>query len=307
MQVVRPMTVTESMLVSSTIPEPDTARSESVWNSATAYVAGDEVIRTQTHRRYEAIDATTNEVPEDNPEVWLDIGPTNRFAMFDNVISTRSVDDDAYPEIVVRVQQEWIDTVALFGVFGDGFVEVKVFAADGVTQIGDTQIREMEISRNITDMWRYLTEPFTFLSEMLFRGLPIGYRNIVEVRLVSVSLAVEVGEIIFGVAQDLGSTEIGLRIGIEDFSRKEVDAFGNATLIPRRFAKLVNATCEVPNSGVNAVVGTLFDLRATPVVWVPTTQPELSATIVYGFYRDFYVTVAYHTHSLCQLEIEGIT
>ncbi len=51
----------------------------------------------------------------------------------------------------------------------------------------------------------------------------------------------------------------------------------------------------------------LADLRATPCVWVGSDKPELDPLVVFGFYKDFQVEVAYHTVSFCTLEIEGLT
>ena len=54
MRLIRPTTLTDAMLTSSTAPETDYP----AWSSATAYAVGARVILTATHRRYEALAAS---------------------------------------------------------------------------------------------------------------------------------------------------------------------------------------------------------------------------------------------------------
>ena len=46
-------------------------------------------------------------------------------------------------------------------------------------------------------------------------------------------------------------------------------------------------------------------LAYNPCVWVG--DERYSSTIIYGFYKDFDITIAYHLVSDCNLEIEGLT
>lgn len=84
MKLIRPTTLTDVMLTSSTAPEND----HPVWASGTAYAVGARVILTATHRRYEALVASTGVNPATDPTKWLDLGPTNRWAMFDDRVGT---------------------------------------------------------------------------------------------------------------------------------------------------------------------------------------------------------------------------
>ena len=85
MKVIKPITITSGMLLSSSVPETDYA----AWSAATAYALGAKVIRTSMHRIYQRlVSGTTATAPESDPVNWLDIGPTNRWAMFDGEIST---------------------------------------------------------------------------------------------------------------------------------------------------------------------------------------------------------------------------
>lgn len=82
MIVIPPIPITSSVLASSTVAEPSAG--EVVWDATTSYAVGDVVIRTTTHRKYECqIAGVDSTIPENAPARWLDIGPTNKWAMFD--------------------------------------------------------------------------------------------------------------------------------------------------------------------------------------------------------------------------------
>ncbi|MGE4534644.1 hypothetical protein, partial [Halomonas sp.] len=88
MRIIRPITVTDAVLDASNLPEDDYPE----WDSGTTYSTGDRVIKASTHRVYESQTDSNSDDPEvgvnADPPTWLDIGPTNRWAPFDEKIGT---------------------------------------------------------------------------------------------------------------------------------------------------------------------------------------------------------------------------
>lgn len=88
-----PRKLTDAMMVSSSLAEPGPG--EVLWNAATNYVVGQRVILLATHRVYECLIAGINATSPDlaltgaTPR-WFDFGPTNKWAAFDDSISTAS-------------------------------------------------------------------------------------------------------------------------------------------------------------------------------------------------------------------------
>jgi hypothetical protein len=89
MDIIRPITLTDSKLAYSSIAEDDHAE----WNSETSYSVGDQCIVLDTHRIYTCEVESTDDYPPDNiydgqsdpvSGFWSDSGATNRWAMFDN-------------------------------------------------------------------------------------------------------------------------------------------------------------------------------------------------------------------------------
>ena len=119
---------------------------------------------------------------------------------------------------------------------------------------------------------------------------------------------VSLGEFIFGSLTDLGQVQYGLTAGIVDYSRKDTDEFGNVSLVERPFSKRLSCEFFVDNFRINRVQQLLISLRAKPSVWVATDNPTFEeAAIIYGFYRDFSLKIAYPNHSIYSIEIEGLT
>jgi hypothetical protein len=105
----------------------------------------------------------------------------------------------------------------------------------------------------------------------------------------------------------LGDTEFGATAGITDYSRKETDDFGVTTFVRRAFSKRMSARAMVPTAQVGKLQRALADLRATPCVWVGADDMTMYAPlVVFGFYRDFSINVAYPTRSYCSFEVEGL-
>ena len=76
-------------LLSSTVPENDAP----AWDADTAYEIGDSVIH--EHRVYKAVADSTGKQPDQHSEgtdaFWRLMGPTNRYAMLDQYVSTQTV------------------------------------------------------------------------------------------------------------------------------------------------------------------------------------------------------------------------
>ena len=86
MKVIEPQAV---RLLSSSVSEDDAP----AWASEAAYGAGDSVV--YGHEVYKAVGASTGKQPdlhcEGTDAVWRLMGPTNRYAMLDQYVSTQTV------------------------------------------------------------------------------------------------------------------------------------------------------------------------------------------------------------------------
>lgn len=282
--------------VISSVPETDHA----AWVAATAYTVGNRVIRTSTHRIYERVVAgTTATAPELDAINWTDIGPTNAWAMLDGEVSTATT---ATGGIQMTIAPGRVSGLALFGLVGSS---VSVAVVDGDVGAVVYQASTQLDSAVIQDWLAYVYEPFRQQTEWVLSDLP-PYSS-ARISIVISGAVTACAALVVGTVYALGGTLIGPRLGIADYSRKETDEFGAATFVRRNYAKRL--TCEILLATVDmaGVLAVLVDLRATPAVYIASETAELNPLLIYGWYRDFGITVAYATRCLCSLDLEGLT
>lgn len=292
------------MLTSSTVAETDHA----AWNAATNYSLGARVIRTGTHRIYECLIAGVNATaPELNATKWLDVAPTNKWAMFDEQIGTATT---ASESLTVVMSPGRINSIALIEIDA-ATVEVTLTVLGDVVYSATLETA----SGNATGDWyQYFYEPVyeqnTFVAVNLVDAslldLPAYGEGVLTVKLTRPGGTVSCGVMVAGMFYDLGETLTNPTIGIVDYSRKSTDAFGNTSIVKRKYSKRVNASVIVYSDKVDGVARVLSQYRSTPMVWVGAGN-SYSSLIVYGFYKDWDVSISGPSISTLSLQIEGLT
>jgi hypothetical protein len=295
MRIIPPFTVTPDELTS------NVAITETEWTAGTYATGVERYVGTDL---YEVVaDPDTADEPvagaaKDVP-TWIKIGKINRFKMFDFIIGEATT--RASPVEVTLNFSPLLNAVALFEVEATSVRVVVEDATDGVVY---DQEKELADLTGITDWFAYFFAPFAQKSDVIFLDLPSYAGADVKVTITNASAGVSIGEMVVGRTQTIGATLMNFSFGIEDFSRKERDVFGNFTIVERRFAKLANYDVFIDNAAVNPVFLTLAKVRATPVVFVgDENKPE---TITLGFYRDFSTLRTGPESSEMSIEIEGL-
>lgn len=296
MKAIKPTAITSAMLVSTTATE-----TYSAWNAATAYVVGNIVLRTATERLYERlISGTTATAPESDTTNWLDIGPSNKWALFDNYTSTQTT--QATPLTVV-VKPGLVNSLALFALEGTTLTITVRDGLAGPTVYTYTQSLDGTV---LADWYQYFFEPYDPVTDVVLTDLP-PYGDAHITMDIAAATTSKCGILAVGTVYPLGDTLGNASASITDYSAKTTDAFGTTSFVVRAFSKRMGAKFMLSNAQLNKVQRVLSDLRATPCVWVGTSSQSFAPLTVFGFYRDFSIDVAYNTTSFCSLEIEGLT
>ena len=300
MKVIRPTTITDAMLISSTVAEPS-GTDPAVWNAATAYVVGDEVYRAGTHSVYtRLVNGTTATAPELDTTNWVYARPTNRWAMFDQEVGTQS--SGASPMTVV-MDPGTCGALALLEIDADEVTVTMTDGAGGPTVYSRTT--DLDASY-VTDWFEYFFGAFSKLTSLVLTDLPPYSAGRITVTLTGES-TVLCGGLVAGTAHYLGGLQYGARAGIRDYSVKSTDDdTGIVTLTPGRYRKTVRGLLQLPTGAVNSVHKLLTELRATNVVWIGDDQAEYEPLVVFGFARSFELTVTYPGARYYALEIEGM-
>lgn len=295
MIIVNPVVISPAMIVDSNAA----VSTRTAWNSATAYVINDEVY--YNYKDWIALAASTNVAPGTDATKWLEIGASNRYAMFDGVINnvtsaTTTLDVTVDPGLVVN-------SLSLFQVSAN---TVQVQVIDPVEGIVYNRTENMQDTTFVVDWYSYFFEPIANKTDITFTDLPAyGSANIRMVANATVGEQAIIGEAVIGRQRKLGVTNFNTSVSIQDYSRKERDQFGNVLVVERQFAKLADYDVTVETSVVNLVQKSLADIRTTPTVFIG--DPDRPETIVYGFYRNFNIVLSTPSISECTIEVEGLT
>lgn len=216
MTMITPITIGDSELTSTTAvylnPE---------WDVATSYVKGNKVYFGM--RSYECqIAVTGGDDPSENPldgsgnPYWLDIGPSNKWAMFDNQNFTQT---SASSPFTVVIEAGRANSVSLFNTTGVTTVRIKVDSVAGGGTIHDETYTLSELAE--ANMWSFLYEDRIERTNLYVDGW-FEYADCV-ITATFTGGAPKVGNLVVGVAFLIGETGDGMTISSRDTSTMEID------------------------------------------------------------------------------------
>lgn len=282
------------------------ARTYATYAGGTTYALNDIVIDPVTHLTYQSLQAanTGRALAEPGSAWWIETGPTNRWAMFDERNATAS---EANRQMIWAVDVAGrADVIALLGIAG---TTINITATVGATVVYNVDF-DLNDYTGITDYWSYCFETRPYKRDLIVTNLPPYTGMRITVTLAGLS-TVRVSNCLIGKARTLGGTNFGMRLGIDDFSKKAADDFGRPMLIPRDYARNGSFTLDVTGtspaqceSKVDSLIQVLADYRATLVLWIGSTRYGASA--IYGWYVSFEVEVQLANRAICTMSIKGI-
>lgn len=272
------------------------------WASTTAYVVGDKC--TYEHKLYECLVNNTDAQPDLNttgtPAKWLDLGYSNRWKMFDSKNGSKTTQATS---ITLTVEPGIVDSLAFLGLSAASVSVVMTDPTEGV--VFNRSLGLVDTS-SIVDWYTYFFESGEISDTVVMTDIPPYGDASLAITISAPGETASIGSLVFGAQKYIGEIQHGADIGIIDYSKKDVDSFGNYTIIERAFSNRFSCDLIISNALVDDLRKALTTYRATPVVWVGTDN-LLSSLTVYGFYKSFRIVVQYPTHSTCTLEIEGLT
>ena len=269
LQLLQPVAVTGGVLVASSVAENDAPE----WEAGTSYPLGTRVIKAATHRVYESVTAANvGADPAGMSGKWLDVGPTNRWAAFDQALGTVTSADGS---IAVTLDVGAAGAVALLDVVA-ATARVQAPGYDRTIAVGAGAVTFLDL-------------PGTAGAVTVTIGGPgqVSFGTLLIRRLVS-----------------LGITESSPTAGITDYSRKEIDDFGAVTIVQRAWAKRMTARALIRTDAVDQVASRIAAVRAQPSLWLG--QAGIDSLTVYGFFKDFSIEVGDSVSKL-SLSIEGLS
>lgn len=301
MRIVPPLPITQARLTAINVPEPSTG--ETLYNPATTYALGARVISTATHRTYESLIGGNVGNALTDLSKWADVGPTNRYAMFDDYRSTATVQEDGFSFTITPGQR--VDTLAL--------LNISALSCDIVIKAGSPPVevynRHIPLaSRNVASWSQYFFTSFTLSTEIFQFDIPPYSNNEIQITL-NGGGDVRVGAVILGMGEYMGVTKLPVTDGALNFSKIERNDFGDVLLIPRRSVPTTEVTVFVDKASVPRLRKLRDAINARPVLWVGEDDPNdayFDSVLRFGVYKNFTIDIDEQNYSTVHLSIEDL-
>ena len=315
MDVIDQVDITAAMLVTN-VPLTEPGATDWV---AGSYALGAKVIRNR--HVWESLAASNTAIPGEevatalSPLKWLDTGAINAMRMFDKgaaqLVGDKGAQRRVYKIGTTTTNLNKIDftvtpgqvvsALALFGLTG---YQVTITITDPT----DGEVRSTVISLvdpTAKGMWEWLFKRVKRKTTIALLDLPAygtasirveieaGVGGVASCSMASIGPLNPVGESIFGTAT-----------GITDFSTRDVDDFGNESMIERGFRDRVQFDVRIDTDDVFYQKTFLSTLRAKGAVFIG--DPARQETIIFGRYRDLQIVLSNPAVSECALDVGSL-
>jgi hypothetical protein len=257
------------------------------WGSNTIYMTGNRVSSPTTHRVYESLkdnnqghdprDPTNRTTAAGVGTWWFEVGPTNRAAMFDGLVSSQT---SAPSPLVITLRPGAFNGFAMFGIDADSYsITVKDAPGGNVIYFEDTAPLEGSMP---DDYYEYFFSRFKPLTQLVKVGIdPYGSSEI-TVTLTKGTGDVKLGMFAIGDMRPVGIPQRDATVEPNDFSYFQQDAYGNATVKKRANGTGMSITTKMDKEEAGAVLDTVKQVLGTPVVVVGSSAQFFEWMTVFG-------------------------
>jgi hypothetical protein len=159
---------------------------------------------------------------------------------------------------------------------------------------------------NADSLHEYFFKPIEYKRFLVLNDLPNYYEGVLTISIQpGVDGLAKCGLCVVGTAYHIGALQYDSGGGNTDFSTVNTDVFGTTTFTPRTSAAKLTGTVWVDTFYVDSVVRVMQGLSAIPCVWSGSEIYESS--VIYGYRKDFTFSYKSPSHTIFNIEIQGIT
>lgn len=204
----------------------------------------------------------------------------------------------AFPSHAVYMLQSGATTLAAYT--GDGTTSIYVYGArsyetDGPPEYptapakGITHRERLDVLRSsqVEDWYSYVFANFDIAGNVTFSQFADTTTERVQIGARLDGGTVGIGQALLGRNIAIGKTMALTEVGARDFSVKETDAFGRATLVQRGYSQEVDYRITIPTAGAQRAATIIDSLRATLVGWDAGSGTDSYGTTVFGHHDDY--------------------
>lgn len=266
-----------------------------VYAGGTSYAIGDIATDLTNHLLYKSLTAANSGNALTDVVNWENIGPTNRYAAYDNSYSTQSLEGGAMT--VVVTPGEVVNNVILLNLSG---AYVTLTQADS----GHTETINLT-THEVLNWYDFYYELPTRKTEAIFDAIPPRATSAITVEISGSSDtdSAGVGVMVMGRERTIGVTQWEASRSINDYSRAVEDANGSVSLTVGQYSKRLNIDFYVTPGDESLVTSLLEYYRATPLVFIGSLDYDMS--IIFGFLGAWSVPLSI-SGRMASAEIKGL-
>jgi hypothetical protein len=306
LELLTPVTISGAKLTGSNVAEPattGTGADPAAWSSGTTYTQGQQVYLASTHLIYEATSAggNLNKDPSNaaNEAYWTEVGYTNKWRAFDQKSTSQTTRAGSVQFSIAP--GEVCSALALVNISGGDVVSLT--QTDPTEGVVYSLTESLRAPPTMADYWHYCFDLIE-VKDSFFNG---GLRSYA---LATITLTVTanngtsdvgIGAVVVGRSYRIGlGIQYGARVGIQDYSKKERNPWGDLQITEGAFANRGSFQMWVSRIDVDAVKRLLTRVRAVPCIW--RGSPYYDATMLYGIYKDWEFSINFYDVSLLNIE-----
>jgi hypothetical protein len=298
MKVLLPKIMNFESLVSTDVADDAAAE----WASGTTYAQGDTVKLSYAENGTDRVapvklfvslaDANTGNYPGTDAENWIEVSAVNRWKLFDIYAITQT---EKAGSMTFRIDTSKCDTIAFINAEAADVSITMYDSEDAVVHNEEDEFPNSAV--NITNWLDYFYEEFVYSHDVVYT-LPVYLVSETEFTLTKTGL--------IGKMFELGTTQYEPKVGINDYSRVETNAYGYDYLSPGNYAKRLEFEVLVRNSDLGMVYSLLSALRAIPTLWEANNGTGHDTLTIYGYVKTWDLLLEGPIRSRLSIEIKGL-
>ena len=243
----------------------------------------------------------TSATPPGTPTIsdgWLDTGYTNRFKMFDSLLTTKT--SSTSPIIVTVVPNTTINALSFFKVIA---LSIRVQITYQSSIVFD-QTYDMD-GTIVSSSWEWFFAKSIYKETLVISDLPPYYNPTITFTITN-SETVDVGSFMLGSVSTYGKTQYGTGFGVRSYSTVIEDTFGNSTFIQRGNAKLLNVELLLKDyeiEGFNQLMERNINI---PCIYQASDDDDYQFLNTYGYFPNFDAVIPNYDSATSTIQIRGL-
>lgn len=295
------MTVVQNEVVS--YYSANFSETETAWSSGSVYNYGAEARDGHYIYAYAGVSGTNTTLSPANDTTWVEMRPTNYFAMLDGKTGTQTLNLN---NIDIQVADSSYDVFSILNITGRSLY-LKLTELTGSTVVYEETIN-LQDETGVVDFFSYCFSDFIFTNDV-FRTLPIYGNSRLQVKLTAeTGTNAAIGRLVLGRSLYVGETGMGASLGIESYSTKDTNIFGETTLIHRGAVNLESYEVLVPTEKIPMLKRKAIELDAVPILFImdESSDSNLENLQTFGYWQSFSILVKGRNKSAISLTVKGI-